>query len=411
MKISEILNKYLNNGNKALKESVDGGRIPIAYLCSFVPPEIIQAAGGVAFRLMRRSNGKGQIRRSRYIREDSCVFCRECLSNYPFDFLPVPKILVAASPCDQMRRVLELFNREHGVHVFQMHVPRTGGTESNIEFYRKELSRLGETVAEITGKGDWINQIRREITRRNRIIQVLKENLLQTRCMARHPKLSNETFDSTLGETSEGILGETFDSTSLRGPEIALLALLSWELPPDSLEELVTELENELSGVFPVSQENKRPRILLTGSMFSREDVRIFRHIEDYGADIVADIFCNGIDRLNREDFDGTADPLEYLARNLLSNSTCPSMRPNNSLYESIQKQIEENAIDAIIHISLKYCHPWGFEKVRIKETFGLPFLSIDNDSSPSYEAQWQTRISAFLESLTFSRQGRASIG
>ena len=372
--LQPIIEEYLEKGRQTMTRRCDNGAIAVAYTCSFIPPEIIEAAGGVSFRLIRYNGSGIEASGSRYLRSDACSFCRMCLGDFPPEGFPEPDIIIGASPCDQMRRTMELFKRTHGVKVILLHVPRTVGKSSTVNFYRDELERLGNAIARQTGVPDWQKRLPPLVQRRRDLYKRLSD------------------LDSARQD----------DPPGLTGLEALMLSNAAWEMPVDVFQEMVEAVERALNErQSPYSQGVMR--LLLMGSCYPAGDYDIVNYIENSGAAIVTDTLCSGIRHLHYNCRDDQ-DPLMGLAECHLQNGSCPALKPNDRMYSELVRLSTLHNIDAAILLTLKFCHPWEFEIVRLRHTLDVPIMEVDRDLSMSSEGQWKTRIGAFLETLSLKR-------
>lgn len=374
--LAPIIERHLEHNRNYLLDRSASGELIVAYLCNYIPPDLITAVGAVPFRIQHGGGIEAEIRGARWLKSDSCSFCKACLGSFPSPGFPKPVVIVGASPCDQMRRSLEHLNRNHDTDIILLHAPRTVGKSSTTRFFRDELERCAVALADRTGVSDWRERLKYIIGKRKLIQQRLS------------------SIDRRRGRFPP----------SLTGREATMLALAANRLSIYQLEQLVDEVEHILDERHPpVSERNTR--VLLIGSIFTENDIDLFDIIEAPGSSIVADAFCTGLGA-NSEYKSESSDPLYDLADMLVNNGTCPTLHPNDRLYDRLHRLIEERHVDAALLITLKFCHPWSFEAARFRRTLKVPLLHLDRDYSRTNDAQWRTRYEAFLEMLELRRRG-----
>lgn len=381
--LNDIILKHLQRS----RLQVANGRISAGYVCTYIPAEIIEAAGAFPFRMLHGMNLEAETRGAAWLKSDSCSYCKACIGAFPANEFPVPDLVIGASPCDQMRRTLEHLGRDRRVKVLIIHVPRTTGRSTSTEmagrdacttrYYRDELERLGNAVASITGVDDWKERLPGIIDQRKQI----NDELLK--------------LNSTRRETTPGITGK----------EAMQLAFATQELPSEISLNMLTEVtDNVKDRKLEVSAE--ATRLIVLGSVLTVSDLHIFDILENYASVVTADGFCSGIQ--DRYKSNATcSDPLMYLAESLMTAGLCPALRPNDQFYSRICNQVRDLHIEAAMLISLKFCHTWGFEEKQLKERLNIPFIHLDRDYSRTYDVQWRTRIEAFLEMLTMLKQAK----
>ncbi|MFH0765460.1 MAG: 2-hydroxyacyl-CoA dehydratase family protein [Calditrichota bacterium] len=353
-------------------------------MCSFIPHELGEAAGVGGYRYLPSGGTESQQRGSRWLKPEACPFCKVGLGSFPPQDWPRPDILAAASPCDQMRRSWEHYARDWGVEVLPLHIPRHGFKPHLIEFYAAELGRLGDALASRAGRIDW------------------KSHLADLREI-RKPLYQNlQAWDNLRGR----------DNTPLTGKEVLSIALTASQLDTDLLQSFCTDVEKIIQNRLSKDktdnpyqhQHQNLLRVLVLGSPWTEGDLPLFDLIESDNVKVVADWFCTGMRSLPVGGED--RDPLISLAQGLLRSNLCPAFQPNDHFYAGLKKLAQERRVDAVLFLTLKFCHIWGFETTRMRAELGLPLLHLDRDYSDSYEAQWRTRWEAFIERLFLQRWG-----
>ena len=143
----------------------------------------------------------------------------------------------------------------------------------------------------------------------------------------------------------------------------------------------------------------KGPRIFLTGSTIPSGVAEL---VHELGGVIVLDDLCTGKRLLQTDTKPGQGeDPYNYLARTYLGKESCPRMRWNEKKLTGLKKMLHRYDIEGVIFYYLKFCDPWYYFGLLLKETIKeIPVLILEGDYSGVECGQMQTRISAFLEMI-----------
>jgi benzoyl-CoA reductase/2-hydroxyglutaryl-CoA dehydratase subunit BcrC/BadD/HgdB len=359
-------------------ELAASGRKVVGTLCLASPVELIEAAGAVPVRLMAAGD-EAELRGRRFLASDSCSFCKAVLGS--LDINPRPDAVLGATTCDQMRRNLEIISRDLHIPVFIFNAPRTADNHLSRKYAQSEIKRIFE---ELCGWSD-VKAEAEELTaaiRRRQEVRRRIQTLLDWR-EAAQPRLT--------------------------GGEFQVMMTFYQAVPLDVFERRLPEIEEYIREREPLFY-SEPLRIALLGSCVGEDDGQIIELLEETRqATIVYDAVCTGSRALfglsdSRQAGMKSDDPFEALVNLYHDQVYCPHKRPNDKLFEIVLHDVQRLNIQGVIFKTLKFCHPWGFEARRFKETLGLPFLHLDHDYSPSATGQLRTRIHAFLEALSFSR-------
>ena len=132
--------------NRAVRDWKEKGGKVIGYLCTYVPEELIAAAGLLPLRMSGCSEELTDA--DAYLYANTCFFARSCLQTAldgGYDFLDG---LVAGNTCDAIRRLYDVF-RIHRPFDFLhiLGIPRKFSEEA-VEFFREEIDRLKKANGE-----------------------------------------------------------------------------------------------------------------------------------------------------------------------------------------------------------------------------------------------------------------------
>lgn len=348
----------------------------IGYFCNYAPRELIAASGAIPLRLADGGTYDTKSRGERFVRSDACPFCKSCLDLFDRDPLyRRVSAVVAASQCDQMRRLPEVISQQFGVPVWQMALPRTRADESTRELFRHEIRWLRAELEQLTGRtvrADSLRAAMGEEREKRRLLNSINE-------MRRAPVPRVREQD---------ILKLVRAANLLPAPEF--IATVAREMArPD-------EVPARTRGDVP-------RRLMLMGSIVAEHDLELIQMIEDRAA-IVTDLLCTGV----RSFIDRPAEPESSDLDRLLNQPAdfyfdqpgCIHQRPNDGFYALARKLGADLRVHAVVLKTLLYCDGYNFEANRLERELGLPFLHIDTDYGEGNREQMRTRVEAFLETL-----------
>lgn len=359
---------------KGLKEK--GGRV-IGMFCSFVPTELIYAAGAIPLGL--------------------CAFTEEPIpaaeANLPRNLCPLIKasygfaltdtcpyfyfsdFIVGETTCDGKRKMFELLNDIKETYVMQLPHSRD---EVSLEFWQDQIVMLKEKLESFYDITITEEQLREAIRMKNHERDVMR-NYLELGKLNPSP-ISGYEIGTTLDAGSF-----TFDLNERCA----------------DIEKRTAEVRADWEANFKDTP-SSRPRLLITGCPNGGVREKVIRAVEELGADVVAFDTCNGI-REKVEKVDESQPIYEALAKKYL-NINCSVMSPNNSRIQYIGRMIDEYQVDGVVEIILQACHTYNVESYYVKKFVTgekrIPYLGIETDYSKSDSGQINTRLAAFLETL-----------
>lgn len=198
------------------------------------------------------------------------------------------------------------------------------------------------------------------------------------------------------------------DRPAIRGSDLLLAMnlsfcddIVSWT---DAVTQLATEAEcAKEEGSF---REKKTPRLLLTGAPIIWPNWKVPEIVERADGAIVAEELCSG----TRVFYDPVKideptmhDLLRALADRYSLACTCPCFVPNDDRIHRNVSLARRYRVDGVIYHNLRGCYLYQMEANAIATKFqelGIPFLSIETDTSPEDTEQLTVRIESFLEML-----------
>lgn len=358
---------------KALK---DQGKRVVGIYCSFVPTELIEAAGGTAVPLCATSEEPIAAAEADLPRN----LCPMIKASYGFaltDTCPYfyfSDFIVGETTCDGKKKMFELMNEIKETYVLQLPSYRDDGAlkawAREIELFWKKLEDFYHiTISE--------EKVKKAIRLKNK----------ERETMLRFLELGKLNPAPISGYE----MGTRLDSLGFN-PDIEERCRVIEE----RTQEVLKDWEENYKG-----RPSTRPRILVTGCPNSGIREKTIKVIEELGADVVAFDCCNGT-REKVEKVDENLPVIEALAKKYL-NINCSVMSPNTSRMDYISGMIDEYAVDGVVELILTACHTYAIESHYVKKAAdkkGIPYLKIETDYSTADSGQINTRLEAFVETL-----------
>jgi benzoyl-CoA reductase/2-hydroxyglutaryl-CoA dehydratase subunit BcrC/BadD/HgdB len=148
-------------------------------------------------------------------------------------------------------------------------------------------------------------------------------------------------------------------------------------------------------------------RVLMTGVPMVTGAERVLDIVETGGGCVVAMENCTGLKPI-LDDVDATAaDPLRALAEKYF-HLPCSVMTPNDRRMDSLRRLVREYQPECVIELIWQACLTYDVESARVRslmeEEFGLPYLRIETDYSPSDSVRIAVRVEALYETVRGKR-------
>ena len=373
--IPESLAEILQTGssppdNPAVREWKASGRKVIAFECTYVPEEIIYAAGALPVRLTGDSRMANYDDANAYMYQNTCSFIRNCLEMVLKDRYGFLDGFTAASTCDCSRRLADVWEHyKFTPFVHTIGVPRKITPEA-YELYESEIRRFISRLSEFMGVSIDNAALQQAITIYNRRRDLLRRLFGMNK----------------------------LDCPPLSGSELLSVLNASVSMPPEQFNALAERLLEQLEAV-PRRMQGKF-RIMIGGSPLNNPD--FIRAIEEQGGMVVIDELCTGI-RYWWEGVDPDADPVKAICRRYLHNFACPRMEPSGDRLQRIARVVRDFRVEAVITQMVRYCVPQTMEQPLVREMLqemGIPVLELDIEYGMGGTGQITTRLQAFFEML-----------
>jgi benzoyl-CoA reductase/2-hydroxyglutaryl-CoA dehydratase subunit BcrC/BadD/HgdB len=359
-----------------MKEIKDAGTRVVGMYCSFVPYELIMAAGAVGVSLCATSEEPIAAAEADLPRN----LCPLIKASYGFaltDTCPYfyfSDFIVGETTCDGKKKMFELMNNIKETYVMQLPSYRN---DQALHAWEEEIVRFWKKLEDFYHITITEEDVRKAIRLKNRERQVMLRFL--------------ELGKLNPAPISGYELGTRLDSLGFN-PDMEERCRLIEE----RTQEVLRDWEEHYKG-----KPSTRPRILVTGCPNSGVREKTIKVIEELGADVVAFDSCNGT-REKIEQVDETLPVTQALAKKYL-NINCSVMSPNTARMGYISQMIDEYQVDGVLEIVLQACHTYAIEAYHVKKTVtakGIPYLKIETDYSTADRGQINTRLEAFLETI-----------
>lgn len=376
------------------------GRRPFGYLCTYVPEEILHAAGFTPVRVLPRP---GPITRAdAHLQSYSCCFARGCLDLALRHELDDLAGVVFAHTCDTMQGLADIWEE-----CFKFQVPASQLQPSGSQ---QAPPTTWHIVAPVTLSSPYaldylVGELRAFIARLEQHfgIRVTDEALTESiRLYNRHRRLLSALYahrdqyrsDDIFYLVTAGMLMPKEEHMPILETILSNLAVRSGDFSrsqSDSIPGGTTEVVTTDRAPVPV-------RLVVSGATV--DDPALMTLIEEVGGRVVADDLCTGLryfDTLVEE----SGDPLVALARRSLNRLPCPcKARGLNTRPDHLVQLVRDHRAAGVLFLHKKFCDPHAWDYVPLAaalDAAGIPHLLLETDAITAI-GQVQVRLEAFLE-------------
>ncbi len=364
------------SGFMKMKAHKDNGGKIVGTYCSFIPTELIIAAGAIPVTLCATSE-EPIAAAEEHLPSNLCPLIK---SSYGFaltDTCPYfyfSDFIVGETTCDGKKKMFELMNDIKDTYVMQLPSSRD---EAALTMWESEIKRFWKKLEDFYGV---------TITEED-----VKKAILQ----------KNAERDLVLEYLDLGKLNPSPISGYELGTKLDTLSFIpSMEERCKQLRERIDEVKADWEANYK-GKVSRKPRILITGCPNGGVRDKTIKVLEELGADVVAFDACNS-NREKIEKVDTTLPVTEALAKKYL-NINCSVMSPNTNRLKFISDMIDDYQVDGVLEIILQACHTFSIESYNVKKAVlakGIPYLKVETDYSKADAGQINTRLEAFLETI-----------
>ncbi len=379
-RLSDIEQKHIQR----MEDEKRQGKPLVAYSSTFVPAELIRAAGANAFMICRG----GEYAPAEAAVNDT-LECINPLARASVSYIsgmtdgPESKadLVVTAFSDSHMSRMSELMEYK-GINVFKIGVPVDWQKKISFEYYLGSLRAMLVRVSELTGHEPDMTLARSYFELSNRL----------KACMREVKELRRR------------------DVVPMKFEEIAKLHRMSFLLND---EEAVRALEDYVAAAksAPALFDEGEPRLMIIMRAVPAGDYDILRIIDDTGCPVVAEVLdeCACV---SDSDVDLDGDLIENFARSRYSmalplNSFQPSWRIR---FERIRTLIEEYRISGVVWYQLAHDEIYDMEYSCVSKwlgEMGVPSVKLetDYDYSPEKLTAKRNQINSFIKRVKKARR------
>ena len=356
---------WAKNWKKQKKKKV------IGLLCSYVPEEIIYAAGMLPWRISGTWKSDTP-NASVYRISTSCRFCNHVLESYLSGNLDFLDGVVSTNLDDDIRclwDVWDFIGRTQFRHI--MHLPhKFGDLASNI--WGRSVKQFKLAIEDFSGEKIADEKLWEAINIYNKTRTLLKQ-----------------LYDMRKRE-----------QPSVSGAEVLAITTASMVMAKEEfnyrLEELLPYLNSRKAPLKKFS-----PRLLVSSDMLDHPDY--IKLIEDTGSIVSMDDLDTGSRYFwNLTEISGR-DPLLALADRYLHKPESPRMLSWDDQIKRLIEWVREFKIDGVVDLPLMCSFPREFmtvlQKKRLSDA-GIPNISLKIEYHMANVGQLKTRIGAFIEML-----------
>jgi benzoyl-CoA reductase/2-hydroxyglutaryl-CoA dehydratase subunit BcrC/BadD/HgdB len=364
-----------------LVEAKKQGRKIIGTYCTFVPEEIIIAAGGIMVGLCAGADfATEQV--EKILPKNLCALIK---STFGFKlggvcpYLEASDLVVGENTCDGKKKAWEVF-KNLVKNLYVIDIPQTKSSETRA-LLKSEYLKFVSKIEEISGNKITVENLRKGIEVVNAKRKAVYR-LSQTR---------------------------TNDPSPISGLDSLLVNQIFFYEDPIrftlQINALCDELENRAASKKGVSPAHT-PRILVSGCPMAVPNWKIPDIIETSGGVIVAEESCVG-ERGTRNIVEASGSSVDSLVDALVdrySRIDCAIYSPNPDRLAHIREMYKKYKADGIVLYGIQFCTPYSMEAIGIEkelENDGIPAIRIETDYSQEDVGQLKTRLQAFIERIS----------
>jgi len=353
------------------------GRKVLGYTCTFIPEEIIHAAGLLPYRVRGIGTRSLSIGDS-YFGPVNCSFPKcmlQLAGEGAYQFLDGA---ILSNGCDSMRRLEECWRKAgddypgaRPDYYAYFSVPHKA-VDYSIQFYAEALQ---EMIASLE---------------RHFRVKITKDKLRKAIKLYNESRKLLQRLDSLRYRKDVPISGE----------DALAILIAGHAVPREVFNGLLADIVAGLEKAPGIADGKKR--LMLIGS--ASDDVEFVKVLEDAGAVVVADTVCFG-SRLHDSLVEEKGDPVPALAAHYLNHSICPRMLGGYKDRKAfIQGVISRGGVDGIILQNVRFCDLPGSENgvlERDLEAAGVPCMRLEREYGPLVETgRIRMRVDAFMERI-----------
>jgi len=342
----------------------------VGYLCTWVPEELIFAAGGLPVRVLGSHEPQDVV--EPHIFSQFCPYSRDCLAQGLLGRYSYLDGIVYAHGCYHIRQTFDSWQRHIPTplaYFFFMptNVQRRGAKDQVV----RELEAFKEALEKHTG---------REMTQEAlyRAVEVYDTNR----------RLMRQVYELRKA-----------DIPPISGSEALTMVVASQLMDKEEHNRLLASLLEELP------QRQRRPqgklRLMVVGSEL--DDPALYQLLEDMGGEVVIDDNCAGT-RYFWNEAGTDSSVLGAIASRYLDKPPCPvyDYAEKRRRHPHVLTLARDYRVQAVLLVQLKFCDSHEYDMPSLEAMFRqehIPTLKLECDITIPV-GQFRTRIEAFFETV-----------
>lgn len=351
-------------GSADLPESANPPAGPVlGYLCRAFPPAVAAGLGMRPLRPTSSLSGAMAARGEELVRPDVCPAVKAVLGAVAAEEGPPAKVDVWAglATCDGTRRLFGELEGMTGVPVIPLHLPSTRTAEA-AGYYAGEMEAFAASAVERGLSESW---------------DAARAGEYET------------AYRKAAGSLRRAALSGRTDPVELAG----LLMDFSTACPAGGYA--------ALSGRIARAESQERSpgyRVAVLEVPGAPGDGLVPETLSARGAGMVA-LGCGALWGIPEVPPTPSPAPGD-LAREYFDAVLCARCRPNDTVFEHLERTMDETGVDGLVVSTMRFCDMWFAERLRLRSRLPVPALVLDRDLSPAGRETAANRLDAFLDSL-----------
>jgi benzoyl-CoA reductase/2-hydroxyglutaryl-CoA dehydratase subunit BcrC/BadD/HgdB len=373
------LDTHLGNRPAQLREAQKrGGKVVGFFPGSYVPEEIIYAAGALPVCLARGGSPEPVDAALTEMPDVICPFVRAQVGERLLKTNPyygMIDMLVGPITCQHLKKATEVWEYHGDKEIFKLGVPFQNDAEFSLEYFADRLRALKDRLEALTGNEITDEKLGAAIALYNRIRGLLRK-ISFLRCAASPP---------------------------ISSLEFVKLNHASFYADPVFFADVLDSVYRELQGKKAVAK-TEAPRLLLLGPNIADGDYKVLELVEAAGGEIVAEEVCEGI-RYYWHDIENKGDLWQSLARGyLIDRVPCAFMRRSaKRRLDFALKLVQDFDVSGVIWYELLQCEVYDSESYFFAQRMwehNIPVLVLESGYGTADVGQLRVRIEAFIEQI-----------
>jgi benzoyl-CoA reductase subunit C len=364
----EKFEEILENRHQYAKDWKErtGGKV-IGWLCTYVPVELIYAAGMLPVRIL--GTHEVQDVTDRYLFPTVCPFSRDALAQGlkgRYDYLDG---LTMARTCSHVQGTFDNWRNSVPTPFFHyIWFPCHRESPRAVPCLRGELLDFEQAIEKLTG-----------VT------------------------VSDEDLDKAieLYNTNRKLMRQVYEFRKSEDPHITGAEAMEMVIASQLMDIVEhNKLLEELLAELPDRKLDRETglRLMMLGS--EMDDIVFVRMLEELGCTVVIDEHCTG-SRYFWDDVVPQEDRLDAIARRYITRWPCPAVSSEfNDRGDRIMQHAKDWDVQGVLLYQQKFCDPHEFDIPSLEHNFkeiDIPTLVLEFDVTIPF-GQFRTRIEAFLE-------------